>query len=1511
MSYLWPSPLDATYRRETAEESTCPPISVDVYGQPWQPPLTDTGAFMGQSVDHSQSINYHFCPIVLGFDSIIEEINNEIPFYHPSFVNEPEENSFYDLPTEIWAPKEHLNARWSQASQGDIHSQRSSASWDQSQAGSTLGFEQYAPPAFRHAWVPGPGQTIESYNANQSRRQCCTPTLDPFGKEYRMDMLPPLGFEGGCTNQYLSQTIGQKIGYDGKQISKSFHGNSSTTSPVLPQRRLTVGPCWPLTAGNICTYKEPPDWTIHLLEMPQGSNDGLSSFCNAVKKIREDYPFSNPNYNSGKIWSITTAYPNQLHCNTSFTIYVHINGVHHPLILTPNASCRVKDFIREILHHTNQYPPQEEFFLRVCGSDEFLQNDCTLGNHETIQKTNSDVHLRLHKESNLNPCLARTFDDDQCHFDLNERLDYAYVWRTSRQILSAAILKYCNQLSCLVQNQCPLSAVMKEVKTICYLLSCVETKEIMDAVQALNFASVQRTQPYASYFQQGKLETAAVELSRAIAHLIYLYSRSFHTDFQAASLLASVPSTEAILDPQLSFTLHAGHNIPEEWTQSYKSFSVSCLITYSGKKLCQVKSCRQVKAYKSLFYSVTWNEKITFPLHIQSLPQETMLTIKLYGVADPTKTSILLGWTCLPLYQKQWFIYGTILLGLALHSEPPDIITPAVHDLSLPGLVTLQITFPEMQHRFVKPEFEQKRNNVPTDEYFKHVEQLTQRQPSLLLLPEAEKGFLWFYRSACSSKNCLLPLVLGSAPGWDPHTVSAIHAVLRDWKFSNPLDALGLLTSSFADQDVREAAVQEIGSLSDGDLLEYLPQLVQAFKFEWTLESSLVKLLLTRSLQNIRVAHQLYWLLIDALNEAHFKSWYQKLLAALQFCVGKALNEEFSKEKKLLKILEETAVKVKTAQDSKRQEVLKTEINRLEKLFLEIKVCRLVLDPALAITGILHNACSYFTSNAFPLKMSFINADPMGKDINVIFKAGDDLRQDMLVLQLVRVMDRIWLQMGLDMHMIIYKCQSTGKGQGFVQMVPDATTLAKIHRSSGIIGPLKENTIKKWFNHHNPVQASYQKASENFFYSCAGWCVVTFILGVCDRHNDNIMLTRTGHMFHIDFGKFLGHSQTFGSIKRDRAPFIFTSEMEYFITEGGKNPQRFQDFVELCCRAYNLVRKHSHLILNLLDLMLQADLPELTSVQDLKYVYKNLRPQDSDLEATSCFTRKIKESVECFPVKLNNMIHILAQMSFSNPAKSASQSNSQEACTIQVTDRSIRRATVLRFSKTHERLYLVQVLKGNGTLCLTEKTFSQFIDLQSQLHHQFPALVLPTFPSGANIANADLDHKRMQDLNVYLDQMFRGPYDLSRNEHIQRFFLDEFKHENVDHPSFIDPGHTSSDKNPGVQLLISHENQKLTILLKHLKNIHLLYGSAPSTYVEVHLLPDPDEMSRRKTKVVPKSNNPTYNEIVEYYGVLKLQDRVLKLIVKSKGTFIGAVNIRLSSVQLNEERWYPLGRSPY
>lgn len=49
-----------------------------------------------------------------------------------------------------------------------------------------------------------------------------------------------------------------------------------------------------------------------------------------------------------------------------------------------------------------------------------------------------------------------------------------------------------------------------------------------------------------------------------------------------------------------------------------------------------------------------------------------------------------------------------------------------------------------------------------------------------------------------------------------------------------------------------------------------------------------------------------------------------------------------------------------------------------------------------------------------------------------IYKVGDDLQQDMLTLQMIRLMDKLWLKKGLDLKMVAFTCIPTSKKKGNV-----------------------------------------------------------------------------------------------------------------------------------------------------------------------------------------------------------------------------------------------------------------------------------------------------------------------------------------------------------------------------------------------------------------------------------------------------------------------------------------------
>ncbi|CAL8094697.1 unnamed protein product [Calicophoron daubneyi] len=328
---------------------------------------------------------------------------------------------------------------------------------------------------------------------------------------------------------------------------------------------------------------------------------------------------------------------------------------------------------------------------------------------------------------------------------------------------------------------------------------------------------------------------------------------------------------------------------------------------------------------------------------------------------------------------------------------------------------------------------------------------------------------------------------------------------------------------------------------------------------------------------------------------------------------------------------------------------------------------RMPYNPGLLTQRIDVSACTYFTSFTCPLRLVFHALDTRSEPIMVMFKAGDDLRLDGLISQMTFLMDRIWLDNGMDLRMINFRIVPTGDHKGLVELVSECCTLRQIQQQGGgLTGPFKESVITTWLQSQNTTELDYKRALDNFLRSLAGCCVTTYMLGVGDRHNDNIMIRYSGHLFHVDFSKVFGNVQTFAGIKRDRVPFVLTQDMLHVLQTysreisddnllgpaGSPNnpnprypnvhPEGVQIFIDYCCEAYNLIRHHSYAFLAILELGLSMNIPGV-NLDSVRYVMRALRLDLNDQQASQHFTELIRKSLQSKIPALNFFVHGLAQ----------------------------------------------------------------------------------------------------------------------------------------------------------------------------------------------------------------------------------------------------------------------------
>lgn len=689
---------------------------------------------------------------------------------------------------------------------------------------------------------------------------------------------------------------------------------------------------------------------------------------------------------------------------------------------------------------------------------------------------------------------------------------------------------------------------------------------------------------------------------------------------------------------------------------------------HGSEMLCKMVSSQEVNVSSE----PVWNQDLEFDINCCDLPRMSRLCFALYAVIEKAKKArstkkkskkadCPIAWVNTMVFDyKDQLKTG----GVWLHTWPsvPDdkgeLLNPMGTVQGNPntdGTAALYIHFQAVvNHPIYYPSIERvlelgrhgERVKVTQSEHYQ-LKEIMERKACTEFF-EDEKDLVWKLRYEVRDHFHEALGKLLSVAKWNKHEdVAQVIYLLQSWKELPALNALELLDYTFPSRYVRSLAIECLRKLSDEELFQYLLQLVQVLKYEPYLNADLTKFLLERALTNKKIGHFLFWHLRSEVHLPAVSLRFGLILEA--YCRGTNYHM-----KSLLKQCE-ALKKMKALNDfvkSSSQKTTKVKTKEALHMYMKQETCMeslsnfySPLSPSNFLMELWVEKCKFMDSKMKPLWI--VHKIPDGSQIGIIFKNGDDLRQDMLTIQMIRLMDVLWKKQGLDYRMIPYGCLSTGDKTGVIEVVPQSETIANIQLNKSNMAAtaaFNKDALLNWLKSKNPGEA-LERAIEEFTLSCAGYCVATYVLGIGDRHSDNIMIKENGQLFHIDFGHFLGNFKSKFGINRERVPFILTHDFVHVIQQGKtNNSEKFERFRKHCEQAYMILRRHCPLFINLFALMQAAGLPELSCSKDIQYLKDSLALGKTEDEAMRQFKMKFDEALrESWKTKVNWMAHNVAK----------------------------------------------------------------------------------------------------------------------------------------------------------------------------------------------------------------------------------------------------------------------------
>ncbi|XP_054957388.1 phosphatidylinositol 4-kinase beta isoform X5 [Pan paniscus] len=204
---------------------------------------------------------------------------------------------------------------------------------------------------------------------------------------------------------------------------------------------------------------------------------------------------------------------------------------------------------------------------------------------------------------------------------------------------------------------------------------------------------------------------------------------------------------------------------------------------------------------------------------------------------------------------------------------------------------------------------------------------------------------------------------------------------------------------------------------------------------------------------------------------------------------------------------------------------------------------------------------------------------PNWRLLSVIVKCGDDLRQELLAFQVLKQLQSIWEQERVPLWIKPYKILVISADSGMIEPVVNAVSIHQVKKQSQL-------SLLDYFlqEHGSYTTEAFLSAQRNFVQSCAGYCLVCYLLQVKDRHNGNILLDAEGHIIHIDFGFILSSSPR--NLGFETSAFKLTTE--FVDVMGGLDGDMFNYYKMLMLQGLIAARKHMDKVVQIVEIMQQG-----------------------------------------------------------------------------------------------------------------------------------------------------------------------------------------------------------------------------------------------------------------------------------------------------------------------------------